>query len=85
MTEITAPAKKKIIFSGIQPSGILTLGNYVGALRNWVKLQDDPEYDCIYCVVDPHELTVRQNPAELRRSVELLGLGIAAYNAKREG
>ncbi len=78
MTEITAPAKKKIIFSGIQPSGILTLGNYIGALRNWVKLQDDPEYDCIYCVVDLHALTVRQNPAELRRRcVETLALFIA--------
>ena len=78
MTEITAPAKKKIIFSGIQPSCILTLGNYIGALRNWVKLQDDPEYDCIYCVVDLHALTVRQNPAELRRRcVETLALFIA--------
>lgn len=57
--------RKKIIFSGIQPSGILTLGNYLGAMRNWTKLQD--EYDCLYCVVDLHAITVRQVPADLRR------------------
>lgn len=56
---------KKTIFSGIQPSGILTLGNYLGAVRNWVALQD--EYDCYYCVVDLHAITVRQDPATLRR------------------
>ena len=76
MTEV--PAKKKVIFSGIQPSGILTLGNYIGALRNWVKLQEDPEYTCIYCVVDLHALTVRQDPAALRRRcVETLALFMA--------
>lgn len=76
MTEI--PAKKKTIFSGIQPSGILTLGNYIGALRNWVSLQDSGEYDCIYCVVDLHALTVRQDPAALRRRcAETLALFIA--------
>ncbi|NMA95118.1 MAG: tryptophan--tRNA ligase, partial [Clostridiales bacterium] len=57
-------SQRKIIFSGSQPSGLLTLGNYVGALRNWVILQDD--YDCIYCIVDLHSLTVRQDPKELR-------------------
>ena len=56
---------KKTIFSGIQPSGILTLGNYLGAVKNWVALQD--EYDCYYCVVDLHAITVRQDPATLRR------------------
>lgn len=56
---------KKVIFSGIQPSGALHLGNYLGALRNWVALQD--EYDCVYCVVDEHAITVRQDPAALRR------------------
>lgn len=67
---------KKIIFSGVQPSGNLTLGNYIGAIRNWVSLQD--EYNCIYCIVDLHALTVRQNPAELRqRSRSLLALYIA--------
>ena len=57
--------KKPIIFSGIQPSGTLTLGNYIGALRNFSKLQDD--YDCIYSIVDMHAITVRQVPADLRR------------------
>lgn len=76
MTEVSA--KKKTIFSGIQPSGILTLGNYIGALRNWVSLQDSGEYDCIYCVVDLHALTVRQDPAALRRRcAETLALFIA--------
>ena len=59
------PEKKPIIFSGIQPSGTLTLGNYIGALRNFSKLQDD--YDCIYSIVDMHAITVRQVPADLRR------------------
>lgn len=72
-----APAKKPVIFSGIQPSGTLTLGNYIGALRNFSKLQDD--YDCIYCVVDEHAITVRQNPADLRRRcLELTALYIAS-------
>jgi len=53
------------VFSGIQPSGIPTLGNYLGALRNWVKLQDD--HACIWCVVDLHAITVWQDPAALRR------------------
>ena len=52
------------IFSGIQPTGNLHLGNYLGAIRNWVKLQD--RYDCIYCVVDLHAITVWQDPTELR-------------------
>jgi tryptophanyl-tRNA synthetase len=67
--------KKKVIFSGIQPSGNLTIGNYYGAIKNWVKLQD--EYDCFYCVVDLHAITVRQVPAELRRrTLEVLALYI---------
>lgn len=57
--------RKKRIFSGIQPSGELTLGSYMGAIKNWVSLQD--EYECFYCIVDMHAITVRQNPAELRR------------------
>ncbi|MDR1130981.1 MAG: tryptophan--tRNA ligase [Oscillospiraceae bacterium] len=56
---------KKIIFSGIQPSGALTLGSYLGAIKNWVTLSET--YDCRYCIVDMHALTSRQNPAELRR------------------
>ncbi len=56
---------KKIVFSGIQPTASFTLGNYIGAVRNWPLLQD--EYNCIYCVVDQHAITVRQDPAALRR------------------
>ena len=57
--------KQPIIFSGIQPSGTLTLGNYIGALRNFKLLEND--YRCLYCVVDMHAITVRQDPAQLRR------------------
>lgn len=56
---------KKIIFSGIQPTGTFTLGNYIGAIRNWAPLQE--EYDCIYSIVDMHAMTVRQEPAKLRQ------------------
>jgi len=67
---------KKRIFSGIQPSGDLTLGSYMGAIKNWVALQD--EYDCVYCIVDMHAITVRQVPADLRRrSLEQLAQYIA--------
>lgn len=70
------PEKKKRIFSGVQPSGNITLGNYLGAIKNWVALQDD--YDCIYAMMDMHTITVRQTPAELRkRTLELLALYIA--------
>lgn len=67
---------RKISFSGIQPSGSITLGNYMGALRHWPSYQDD--YDCVYCVVDEHALTVRQDPVQLRRrSLELFAQLIA--------
>lgn len=56
---------KKTIFSGIQPSGELTLGSYLGAIKNWVELSDT--YNCYYCIVDMHAITSRQNPADLRR------------------
>ena len=56
---------KKTIFSGIQPTGCITIGNYLGALKNWVNLQAD--YNCIFSVVDLHSITVRQNPTELRK------------------
>jgi tryptophanyl-tRNA synthetase len=56
---------KKVVFSGIQPSGSLTLGNYLGALKNFNEFSD--EYRCYYCVVNEHAITVRQEPAELRR------------------
>ncbi|MER2055150.1 MAG: tryptophan--tRNA ligase, partial [Clostridia bacterium] len=69
--------RKPVIFSGIQPSGVLTLGNYIGALRRFAELQD--EYDCIYCIVDEHAITVRQNPADLRRRcLELAALYLAS-------
>ena len=69
--------RKKVIFSGIQPSGDLTLGNYLGALKNWVKLQE--EYDCYFCVVDLHAITVRQTPANLRKkTLEMLAIYIGA-------
>ena len=68
---------KKTIFSGVQPSGNLTIGNYLGAIKNWTELQD--LYNCIYCVVDMHAITVRQVPAELRkRTYETLAVYIAA-------
>ncbi len=68
--EQTAERKKRI-FSGMQPSGELTLGNYLGALKNWIKLQD--EYDCMYSIMNMHAITVRQEPAELRkRSMDVL-------------
>lgn len=73
----TAPVRKKRIFSGVQPSGNLTIGNYLGAIKNWTTLQDD--YDCLYCVVNQHAITVRQDPAELRRrTYETLALYLAA-------
>ena len=59
--------KKPVVFSGIQPTGVMTLGNYLGALKNWVKLQDD--YDCYYCIVDMHALTVRQDPVQFRKNI----------------
>ena len=58
--------KKKVIFSAIQPSGTITLGNYLGALRNWIGLQD--EYDCIFALADLHTITVRQDPAKFRHN-----------------
>ena len=68
---------KKVLFSGMQSTGNLTLGNYLGALKNWVTLSD--EYECFYSVVDMHSITVRQDPAELRRRARaLLTLYIAA-------
>ncbi len=68
---------KKTLFSGMQATGNLTLGNYIGALKNWITLNE--EYQCFYCVVDLHSITVRQDPAVLRkRSRDLLTLYIAA-------
>ena len=74
-----AEEKRKRILSGIQPTGTFTLGNYIGAVRNWAKLQD--QFNCLYMVADLHALTVRQDPAALRRNTReaaamLLAAGI---------
>jgi tryptophanyl-tRNA synthetase len=70
---------KKRVFSGIQPTGSPHIGNYLGALKNWAKIQYD--YDSIYCIVDLHAVTIYQEPAELRQKIEelagmLLAIGI---------
>lgn len=66
----------KRIFSGIQPSGKLHIGNYIGAIKQWVELQKD--YDCIYCIVDLHAITVPQNPEQLSKNIrELTALYLA--------
>lgn len=63
---IPTPERKKVIFSAIQPSGTITLGNYLGAIKNWVALQDD--YRCIFALADLHTITVRQDPAKFRQN-----------------
>lgn len=77
MTEIqTAKVQRPVVLSGIQPSGRLTLGNYLGAIKNWLPLS--ATYDCYYMLVDLHAITVRQDPAILReRCYEFLALYIA--------
>ncbi|MCI6376021.1 MAG: tryptophan--tRNA ligase [Clostridiales bacterium] len=71
-----APVRRQRILSGIQPSGTPTLGNYIGAMRNWKLLED--EYDCLYMIADLHTITVRQEPAKLRQqSIQLLALLLA--------
>lgn len=67
MPENQTKEPKKIILSGIQPTGVFTLGNYIGALKNWVSMQDD--YNCAYMIADMHSLTVRQEPAKLRQQI----------------
>lgn len=68
---------KKIVYSGIQPSGSLTLGNYIGALSNFGQLQD--EYNCLYCIVDNHAITAYQEPKNLRKNtLDVLALYLAA-------
>ncbi len=70
-------SEKKRIYSGIKPSGKITLGNYIGAIGNWVSLADD--YDCMYCVADLHAITERQEPKELRRlTIESMAQYIAS-------
>ena len=59
---------KKTILSGVQPSGTLTIGNYLGAIKNWTTMQE--EFNSIFCVVDLHSITVNQVPAELRKNTQ---------------
>ncbi|MGQ0286629.1 tryptophan--tRNA ligase [Pasteurellaceae bacterium 22721_9_1] len=67
---------KPVVLSGVQPSGELTIGNYLGALRQWTKMQDD--YECLFCIVDLHAITVRQDPATLRKAtLDVLALYLA--------
>ena len=68
---------KKVVFSGVQPSGNLTLGNYIGAIKNWIELQE--EYDCNFSVVNLHAITVPQVPADLRKNtLSVLAIYLAA-------
>lgn len=68
--------KKKVLYSAVQPTNALTIGNYIGAINGWTKLQND--YDCFYAIANMHAITVRQNPAELRqKTLALLALYIA--------
>ena len=66
----------KKIFSGVQPTGNLHLGNYLGAIRNWVRLQD--EYECLFCVVDLHAITVWQSPDQLRSNTQNVAAALVA-------
>lgn len=61
--------EKQIVLSAIQPSGAITLGNYLGALKNWVKMQQSDEYNCFYALADLHTITVRQEPATFRKNI----------------
>ena len=71
----------KRIFSGVQPTGNLHLGNYLGAIRNWVHLQEDFD-DCIFCVVDLHAITVWQEPNELRANIRETAAAMIAAGAR---
>src|SRR5207253_11148604 len=74
---ISPTSMKARVLSGVQPSGNLHIGNYLGALKNWVKIQYD--YESIFCIVDLHAITVQQNPAELRAKIlETAGVFLAA-------
>ena len=59
----------KKIFSGVQPTGNLHLGNYLGAIKNFVELQNEEDNNCIYCVVDLHAITLKQDPEELKNNI----------------
>ena len=77
--ENQTPERRQRVLSAIQPTAIPTLGNYLGALRNWKAMSED--YDCVYAVADLHAITVRQDPATLRRQTTeafalLLSIGL---------
>ena len=74
-----AQEKKKIILSGIQPTGVFTLGNYLGAVKNWQQMQED--YQCYYFIADLHSLTVHIDP-KLRKQQSLQAFALAPYRAK---
>ena len=79
MNDKVQAERKKVVLSGIQPTGTITLGNYVGAVRNWGKMQE--EYDSVFFIADLHALTVRRDPAEFRQGcmsffAQLLACGI---------
>ena len=75
---MTTPAFTPRVFSGIQPSGGLTLGNYLGALKRFVTMQDEGTYETIYCMVDLHAITVWQDPEKLRHATRELCAGFIA-------
>ena len=74
------PMPENRIFSGIQPTGNLHLGNYLGAIRNWVTLRD--RFESIYCVVDLHAITVAQDPAALRQSTREVTASLIAAGTR---
>ena len=76
MSSSTRPGRRKRVFSGMQPSGEAHLGNYLGALRPWVQLQD--EYDCVFCIVDDHAITAGGNPADMPKNVLDLAVSFLA-------
>ena len=70
--------ERKVVFSGVQPSGALTIGNYIGAIKNFVDLQNSGEYNAYYCIVDLHAITIPQIPKELRKNtLDVLALYLA--------
>lgn len=82
MTSPTTPKVDEKVFSGIQPSGVLHLGNYLGAIRNWVGLQKD--YDCLFCLVDLHAITAFQDPKELANNTREMTAGLLAAGLDAE-
>jgi len=82
MSESVNTTRKKRVFSGMQPSGEAHLGNYLGALRRWVGMQD--EYDCVWCIVDEHAITAGGNPAEMPKNVFDLAVSFLAVGLDPE-